>query len=184
MKNILLNLFFVFTFLSPFSVLAKEGSKQPYKGDIVITPVAFQERGDSLYMKVIFKLNGVNIDSQCSVDFVPVIVSSSSNMILPSLSVKGHRNYLRYRRTMALMKRGDRPAGPFSLPLIAIKGFHGNSETVTYEYSVPFEAWMSDAQLVMQNSSHCEKTFTVFSVQTLVEKFSVNNDIVKKTDQN
>ena len=100
-----------------------QDQKRSYKGDITITPSELQQRGDSLYVVMDFKMNRVNVDSRRSADFIPVLVSPTRTKKLPKVSVKGRNNYKNYRRSQALMSKKQAVAYNLNAPYEVVKGY-------------------------------------------------------------
>lgn len=142
MKKILLYTLFIFSLYSG-SVYAQRG-KAMYGGRITVSPVAFQQRGDSLYVELNMTYNGTNIKKNDRIDIIPVLSSAEAKHFLPMVSIMGKRKYREYRRKVSLMSARERfiYMPPFSIQYDARRG-----SAVRYQKVLKYESWMSDSEL-------------------------------------
>lgn len=155
------------------SVAVANAQEQSYKGEVIITPLELQQRGDSLYVAMDFLMKGVNVSSRRSADFIPVLVSPTQSKSLPKVSVKGRNNYKSYRRSLSLMSDKQMALYEQNAPYSVVKGYKENEEPLRYRYAVPFEGWMKDARLdVQKDACGCGNARTM-SVQRLVDNVSL-----------
>ncbi len=155
-----------------------QGQKRSYKGDITITPSELQQRGDSLYVVMDFKMNRVNVDSRRSADFIPVLVSPTRTKKLPKVSVKGRNNYKNYRRSQALMSKKQAVAYNLNAPYEVVKGYRYRDDRITYRYAMPYEKWMADARLDLQRDDCGCGNVQTMAMERLVDNVSVEKKII------
>lgn len=155
-----------------------QDQKRSYKGDITITPSELQQRGDSLYVVMDFKMNRVNVDSRRSADFIPVLVSPTRTKKLPKVSVKGRNNYKNYRRSQALMSKKQAAAYNLDAPYEVVKGYRYRDDRVTYRYAMPYEKWMADARLDLQRDDCGCGNVQTMAMERLVDNVSLEKIIL------
>lgn len=165
--------------LSAIMIFAQgTGRRQSYKGEITVIPKELSQRGDSLYISIDFKMNGVNVDSRQSADFIPVLTSSVRSKKLPEVSIKGRNNYKTYYRSLSLMSKEQRADYEQNAPYSVVKGYKGHSETVNYQYVIPYEKWMADAHLDLQKDDCGCGNINTIEVQRLVDNVLVEKIVV------
>lgn len=155
-----------------------QDQKRSYKGDITITPSELQQRGDSLYVVMDFKMNRVNVDSRRSADFIPVLVSPTRTKKLPKVSVKGRNNYKNYRRSQALMSKKQAVAYNLNAPYEVVKGYRYRDDRITYRYAMPYEKWMADARLDLQRDDCGCGNVQTMAMERLVDNVSLEKIIL------
>ncbi len=155
------------------SVIVASAQEQSYKGNVTITPLELQQKGDSLYVAMDFLMKDVKVNSHRSADFIPVLVSPLQSKDLPKVSVKGRNNYKSYHRSLSLMTSRQEALYMQDAPYCVVKGYKGNEETVQYRYVIPFEDWMKNARLdVRKDACGCGNVRTM-SEQRLVPNVSL-----------
>lgn len=112
-----------------------------------------------------------------SADFTPVLVSSERSLALPAVSLMGRNSYRNHRRALALMSAKERGAYEKSAPYYVVPDYKGDSR-MDYWLALPYEAWMSSAQLTLQRiDCGCGKS-SVTDVRLLAGKVSLEEVIV------
>lgn len=120
-----------------------------YKGNVSIEPLRVEQHGSFLYVDMDVVLNDLKVKSAKSLELTPQVVSKSESKSLPNISLKGRDEYLSYERKVFIA--GDKAAEKFDLPYIAEKASKRKNQTIKYSYIMPYEAWMTDARLVVQH---------------------------------
>lgn len=123
-----------------------------YKGKIHITLLELKQRGDSLYISIIYDISGVNVNTNHSVDLIPSLIAPGHNTSLPKVTIKGRANYNTYKREMALMSHKEQMIYNENRPYTVVKGYKRSDDPKKISYSkvIPYESWMSDAHLDMR----------------------------------
>ena len=135
------------------------------------------QRGDSLYVDMAVTTEGRNVPSRMSADFTPVLVSGERSLALPAVSLMGRNSYRNHRRALALMSAKERGAYEKSAPYYVVPDYKGDSR-MDYRLALPYEAWMSSAQLTLQRiDCGCGKS-SVTDVRLLAGKVSLEEVIV------
>ncbi|MEG1634860.1 MAG: DUF3868 domain-containing protein, partial [Rikenellaceae bacterium] len=146
--------------------LSVSAQQQPYKGEITVVPNILEQRGDSIYVKFDLNIKGVKVYSHRSVDFIPVLVSSKGRANLPMVSLKGRNNHKDYKRDVSLMSRRQKAA--HAAPYLVSKGYRYINRQLHYHYQLPYQAWMGDAQLDLQQVDYGCGSVLKSTTQTLV----------------
>ena len=129
-------------------------------GNIAVQVNELAQRGDSLYVKMDVSTTGRNVASRRSAEFTPVLSSEERTKELPALSVMGRNSYKNYRRSRALLSRREHATYDPYMPYAVIRDYKGD-QTVKYALAVPYEPWMSSAQLTLRrNDCGCGKVRT------------------------
>jgi outer membrane protein OmpA-like peptidoglycan-associated protein len=141
-------------------------SAQDYDGRINVKP-KLSLIGDSLYIDIMVKLEGVPIESERSLTLTPVLTRESRTKHLTPIIINGphrHQLYLRYRTLNAKkMKESDYP--------VAMKRGDRSFYTkeIAYSTSVRYEPWMGEASLdLVQDLCGCAGYTQKISVERLV----------------
>ena len=138
---------FVIVLLFGMGISAQQ---KEYSGEMHVTPISLQQKGDSVYVKLSFDISGVNVDSRRSISLVPALVAADNRLDLPEVVVKGRENYNVYQREMALMSNRQKAAYASKAPYAVIPGFKSkNAKTIVYQVTIQYSSWMADAKLDM-----------------------------------
>lgn len=106
---------------------------------------------DSLIIDLDITTDGKPIKSNNSLNLTPILVINNTTEKLPGIEIKGRRNYKAYLRQLSLMSHSRRAAYQASAPYAVIKGYKkAEIEKINYHLAIPFNPWMSDAQLVLK----------------------------------
>lgn len=150
---------------------------QVRQGSVTVQVNELAQRGDSLYVDMAVTTEGRNVPSRMSADFTPVLVSGERSLALPAVSLMGRNSYRNYRRALALMSAKERGAYEKSAPYYVVPDYKGDSR-MDYRLALPYEAWMSSAQLTLQRiDCGCGKS-SVTDVRLLAGKVSLEEVIV------
>ena len=84
---------YILFILSALVALPAFAQQKEYSGRIGITPLALEQRGDSLHVKILYDISGVNVDSRRSISLIPVLAAADRRKELPEVTVKGRNNY-------------------------------------------------------------------------------------------
>lgn len=142
---------YIFLLLSLMSVFNLYALQKEYKGQMKVTPLSLEQKGDSLYISIDFDIKGVNVDSRRSISLIPVLVGPDIERRLPEVMVKGRANYLTSKREIALMSKSERRSYDQNQPYAIVKGYKSDGQKqITYRKSILFESWMKDARLDIQ----------------------------------
>lgn len=131
-----------------------------HDGNIVVQMNRLAQRGDSLYVNMDVSTRGRNVASRKSIEFTPILSTEENVKELPMISVMGRNSYKNYRRSRALLNQREQAVyGPY-MPYAVIRDYKGD-QTAKYDLSVPYESWMSSAQLTLRrNDCGCGKVRT------------------------
>ena len=147
------------------------------QGSVTVQVNELAQRGDSLYVDMAVTTEGRNVPSRMSADFTPVLVSGERSLALPAVSLMGRNSYRNHRRALALMSAKERGAYEKSAPYYVVPDYKGDSR-MDYRLALPYEAWMSSAQLTLQRiDCGCGKS-SVTDVRLLAGKVSLEEVIV------
>lgn len=150
---------------------------QVRQGSVTVQVNELAQRGDSLYVNMAVTTEGRNVPSRMSADFTPVLVSGERSLALPAVSLMGRNSYRNHRRALALMSAKERGAYEKSAPYYVVPDYKGDSR-MDYRLALPYEAWMSSAQLTLQRiDCGCGKS-SVTDVRLLAGKVSLEEVIV------
>lgn len=116
----------------------------------------FEQKEDTLYIKLHIDMENVNIKSEQAVSYSPIISTSTKNVNLPEVTLRGRSSYKEYLREIALMTKKER-ADYNSQSHSTIKAFGNNEKYLNYEYATPYEYWMADSKLLINSEiSNCK----------------------------
>ena len=150
---------------------------QVRQGSVTVQVNELAQRGDSLYVDMAVTTEGRNVPSRMSADFTPVLVSGERSLALPAVSLMGRNSYRNHRRALALMSAKERGAYEKSAPYYVVPDYKGDSR-MDYRLALPYEAWMSSAQLTLQRiDCGCGKS-SVTDVRLMAGKVSLEEVIV------
>lgn len=148
---------FTLFFAAVLSVICLPASAQrdgSYQGDIDLTPLRFEQVGDSLYIDMDIALRSVRVGSPLSINFAPCVTTPEHQRSLPVVSVKGRRNYKAYQRSLLLEGR-NALTGP-GHSTIVVEGYGKEYEVVHYRHVTLYEPWMAEAALdVVRDDTGC-----------------------------
>lgn len=154
-----------------------DGMAQMRQGNVTVQVNELAQRGDSLYIDMAVTTRGRNVPSRMSADFTPVLASGEHSLALPAVSLMGRNSYKNHRRALALMSAEERAAYEKSAPYYVVPDYKGDSR-MDYRLVLPYESWMSSAQLSLQkNDCGCGKS-SVTDVRLLAGKVDLEEVIV------
>lgn len=144
--------------------------QKEYTGRIDIKPLALEQTGDSLRVRIVYDISGVNVESRREIELVPVLVAPQRTLRMPSVVVRGRNSYKSYRRDMALMGRKERAHYAPVAPYAVVPGYKARSaRQVEYTRIIPYESWMADARLDLREEvGGCGVPPRMLSVSQLV----------------
>lgn len=148
MNKLILYLALILLPIAP--IFGKQTPKKWYTGKIQSTPLGLNQQGDSLYIHILYDFDGIKVGSNHSIELIPVLKGSGNlQMELPEISVKGRNNYHTSKRKLALMNEQELAFyRSEDAPYQVLKGFGSvKKQQVEYSISIPFEAWMKNAYL-------------------------------------
>lgn len=165
-----------FLFLS----MGVAAQQKEYSGQMHVTPLVLEQRGDSLYMKLNFDISGVNVDSRYSISLIPSLVAPSDRLDLPAVMVKGRESYNVHTREMALMNKSERELYSKTAPYAVLKGFNAvDSKSVEYSKAIKYEPWMAVARLDMyEDLCGCANAPRRMGVTMLVNEVALEKIII------
>ena len=131
--------------LVTLSIHAREGSL--YDGWITVNVIELAKKGDQLVVNLIVDIGNASVESNRSLNIIPVLTNGTISKELPEIAIKGRRNYKEYGRYLALM--GEKQRARHVAPYAVEKGYGQQERALNYSYTMPFEAWMSGARLEM-----------------------------------
>ena len=121
------------------------GQNRSFTGTVTIHPVRLEQVGDSLYIEMDMVLEDVKMNTSRGADWIPQLVSASCTLNLPRISLKGRDEYKAYERYLTLMT--NREKASYDFPYIVKKIVGRKNAMISYQYHLPYEAWMADACL-------------------------------------
>lgn len=134
--------------------LTAQAQNKAYKGITNIVPIELRQEGEELFLKMKFDANELKVDSRRSVDFTPVLITPERKLELPSVQIKGRNNYKASRRSVKLMSKREASAYYRNQPNSIIKGYgRSYDKFADYNYTIPFEPWMSQARLEIKETT-------------------------------
>lgn len=132
------------------AVIPAQAQNSPVRqGNITVQMNRLAQRGDSLYVNMDIATDGKNVASRKSADFTPILSSGDNACELPKISVMGRNNYKNYRRAQALMSHKEHASYDPHAPYAVVRDYKGG-QRVNYALAVPYEPWMSSAQLTLR----------------------------------
>lgn len=159
-----------------WSVCSIAQQKSTCIGKVKITPYELKQRGDSLYIHMKIEMDGGTVESNKSLDIIPVLTNGAQMKDLPSVSVKGKQKYKEYRRFLSLMSKKQKEQ--YVAPYATLKGYDINS-ALSYKYVVPFEEWMSKAWLDAKSDlCGCGSKTRQIVMERLVNNVSLEKKII------
>lgn len=150
--------------------LAAQARQKEYTGRIDIKPLALEQTGDSLRVRIVYDISGANVESRREIELVPVLVAPQRTLRLPAVVVRGRNSFKSYRRNMVLMGRKERVRYAAVAPYAVVPGYKaGSAKQVEYAKTIPYESWMADARLDMREEvGGCGVPPRMLSVSQLV----------------
>lgn len=170
-------LFAAFALLSLAAAPATAQHGPVRQGNITVQMNRLAQRGDSLYVDMDIATDGKNVPSRMSADFTPILSSGDNAYELPKISVMGRNNFKNFRRAQALMSRREHASYDPHAPYAVVRDYKGD-QRVNYELTVPYEPWMSSAQLTLRKEDcGCGKSRTT-ETRLLANKVDLEKIIV------
>lgn len=125
---------------------AAEARAKDYRGYVVIKNSTLAERNDTLYlaMEVLVKQNSVM--NHAAMQILPELLSENNSLKFPDILILGNNKCKTYNRWAKTHKKEYR-----NIPAPAKKVYVDNETDtlITYSYQVPYQNWMDEAQLIV-----------------------------------
>ena len=174
MKKIYISTMFMLSAVSGFT------QQKEYSGQMHVTPISLQQKGDSVYVNLKFDISGVNVDSRRSISLVPALVTPTQRLDLAEVMVKGRENYHVYQREISLMSDRRKAIYAESAPYVVLPGFKSkHTKTIEYNVTIKYEPWMVDAKLDMyEDLCGCGSPVRRMGVTMLANHLSLEKVIV------
>lgn len=121
----------------------------------------FEYKGDSVYLDLEVDLNQLNLSSNETAVFTPIISNSGQTQELPSFVLRGKKSVKSYNRNITLDKRNEQTyINIYNNPnrIIDYYGNHLNSELtdgfISYSSAVPYSKWMLNSEVLISCTVH------------------------------
>ncbi|MCD7977090.1 MAG: DUF3868 domain-containing protein [Tannerellaceae bacterium] len=138
-----------------------------FNGQIRFQPYELKQQGDSLYLHMDVVIRNFRIEKDRSLSLIPVLTTDSREVRYPEILINGSVRHKIYERQKALhlireesyhVLRSD-PQQPFTLP---------------YQITIPYEEWMADARLDLQEElCGCGSYTHQISIEHLVNRVTL-----------
>ena len=152
------------------------GQNRSFTGTVTIHPVRLEQVGDSLYIEMDMVLEDVKMNTSRGADWIPQLVSASCTLNLPRISLKGRDEYKAYERYLTLMT--NREKASYDFPYIVKKIVGRKNAMISYQYHLPYEAWMADACLnIRRDECGCGETAWM-EIEPLMEKVTLDYPLI------
>lgn len=139
-----------------------------YEGIISINPVRLEQSGETLHIDLDIVMDNVKVKSAHGVDFIPQLISPTITRNLPRVSIKGKNEYLVYERKITVMSAKQKKN--YAAPYLIEKNSKKKNGIIRYRYTLPYEPWMTDAQLnVQRDECGCGES-ALMSVEHIFDK--------------
>lgn len=132
MKKILIYSILCFIAVLPVS------AQKFYKDAITITNASLWQQGESLYINMQIDMRNLKFSNDRTLTLTPVLAGPDNNVALPEIIINGRRRQKAYLRAMALDKTAK-----MEIP-------YNTEEILTYTQIIPYEAWMENAHLDLE----------------------------------
>lgn len=154
--------------------------KKEHSGQMQITPLVLEQKGDSLYLKLNIDIDGVNVASRRSISLIPSLVTPDNHFNFPTVEIKGRENYNVHMREMALMSKQQAEVYIQTAPYAILKGFTAkDSRKVEYYKVIKYDPWMADAKLNMyEDLCGCGNTPRRMGDMNLAEKVTLEKTTI------
>jgi hypothetical protein len=124
-------------------------SQEAYKGQIFITKQQFIRQGNMLLVNMHVDFEGVNLPSDESFTFTPMLKFAKQQMILSPVIVNGPQKQKVYHRREVLDKYNKKNHRG-SIPLFVLKDNKKSSRVFSYKTEVPYDDWMDGSALYVE----------------------------------
>ncbi|MDR0891154.1 MAG: DUF3868 domain-containing protein [Mediterranea sp.] len=162
-KNILLSI--LVSWMVAASLPAQEIG---YQGKVGIKAQEAIHKGDSVYLRMEVKTQGLSMESDRSLTLTPVVRKGDNNKMFTSVLINGKQRQKLYQRSRKLGQIA--PSGYLVVP---DKGDKWNLGSVTYHSAIPYEEWMKDASIELQEElCGCGGHSQQISVERLVDQIA------------
>jgi len=123
--------------------------QEAYKGQIFITKQQFIRQGNMLQVNMHIDFEGVDLPSDESFTFTPVLKSAKQQMILSPVIVNGPQKQKVYHR-MEVLDRYNKKKHHGNMPLFVLKDNKKSTRTFSYSTEVPYDEWMEESALYVE----------------------------------
>ncbi|MDR0891331.1 MAG: DUF3868 domain-containing protein [Mediterranea sp.] len=167
-KNILLSILVSWAVSAPLSA-----QETGYQGKVGIKAQEAIHRGDSVYLSMEVKTQGLSMESDRSLTLTPVVRKGDNNKVFTSVLINGKRRQKLYQRSLKLGQ-----IAPTGYLVVSDRGDKWNLGSIVYHSAIPYEAWMKGAGIELQEEMcGCGGHSQQISVERLVEQIA-NEKIV------
>ena len=140
--------------------------------DIRIIPRKVTVEDDSLRLRMLFDLRGVEVNSLTALTFTPQLSYKQQTVSLPAVVVTGKRRYRYEQREQGLA------SGCYTtlLPPFRIirEGEKNSDKQVDYLVSLPYASWMQQASLLLRQEIKDCCDLRLLAVDTLTRRLAVD----------
>ena len=125
---------------------------QQVASPIQVTCNDLVQKGDSVYIDALIRVDGRYVESRKSLTLTPVLESGTQKVGLPSILLNGKKRQKVYQREIALGNLTDEPR------YAVINTSKSPDADVSFKMAIPYENWMKEARLVLaQDLCGCGK---------------------------
>lgn len=129
-----------------FLLVEANAQDQPLKG-FSISQYKTEVKDDNLYVDFDININRLNITSNQGIVLTPVLQSPSVTKVLPKVIINRRNRNISYSRTIN--------SKLVSEPYAVIKINKKSQTVISYNVKVPFEEWMQNSTLILQQETYC-----------------------------
>lgn len=120
-------------------------------GKVIVELQQFRQRNDSVFVDMTINLSDVKVHSNQSLLIVPVLTDGLYELPLPSVEIKGKKDYRLYQRDLALMSSRQKERYLYTKPYAVVRGYDQYPSDVQYSVGALWEPWMGNARLELRN---------------------------------
>ncbi|MCC8096680.1 MAG: DUF3868 domain-containing protein [Tannerellaceae bacterium] len=146
-------------------------AQQAHRGQISL-PGELVQQGNQLYLNLDADLTSLDLDRNRALVLTPVLVGAGKRIEYPSILVNGKVRNKAYHRALAL---DDDTRYAQSRYYAVLQSNGRNHRRLTYTHAIPYEDWMADAHLDLQEDFYgCSGDWQQITIERIINEVKLD----------
>lgn len=155
-----------FLMLIVLMITAPMAGQNLMNGTLTLSDVTLYQQGDSLYINMAMDMQNLAVGSERSLTLTPLLTDNEHSIALQEITINGHRRQKAYLRNSSL---GKQASSAIVIP-------YRQRGVVTYRKAIPYQAWMENASLKLdENLCGCGGHKEVVAQELITNQVSTVN---------
>lgn len=133
-----------------FATASVADAQQIAEGQVTVKNSSVKKVANTVTVNMDLDLSDLDLEANKGLVLTPMLVHDADTAEMPSAEILGRRRYIYYQRNGVTATTN---------PQIVERRYNGKEQSLHYTYSLPYQRWMSNSQLIMaEGACKCQQT--------------------------